>query len=258
MPRQARKKSSTGLYHIMLRAINRQVIFLDREDRQRFLETLMRFKRASAFKIFGYCLMNNHIHILIQEGQEEIATVMKRVGISYVYWYNQKYERVGHLFQDRFKSEAVEDDRYLLVVLRYIHQNPLKAGMVSKLGNYEWSSYNSYLNGQDKLVDPEFVLKLFSNSSEKALDQYTKFMQKENEDSCLDDDEDVKKVWLENEVAELIIHLTGLAEPRQLAAFDKKARNAVLLKAREQGVPIRILAEVSGVGRGVIERVANR
>jgi putative transposase len=257
MPRQARKKSSTGLYHIMLRAINRQAIFFDREDRQRFLETLLRFKRASAFKVFGYCLMNNHIHLLIQEGQEEIATVMKQVGISYVYWYNKKYERVGHLFQDRFKSEAVEDDRYLLVVLRYIHQNPLKAGMVSKLGDYEWSSYNAYLSEQDKLVDPEFMLKLFNKSTVKAVEQYREFMQKENEDRCLDDEE-IKKVWLENEVAELIIHLTGLTEPKQLAAFDKKTRNAVLLKARERGVPIRILAEVSGIGRGVVERVANR
>ena len=129
MPRKARAKSKTGIYHIILRGINRQKIFNDNEDKKRLLETLLRYKEKSKYQIYAYCLMDNHIHLLLKEGEEPLAQIMRRIGGSYVYWYNHKYERVGNLFQDRFKSEVVEDDTYFLTVLRYIHQNPAKAGI---------------------------------------------------------------------------------------------------------------------------------
>jgi REP element-mobilizing transposase RayT len=137
MPRQAREKSSSGIYHIMLRGINRQDIFHDEEDKMRFIETLKNYKSICEYKVYGYCLMSNHIHLLIKEGKETISQAMKRIGASYVYWCNMKYERYGHLFQDRYKSEKVEDDKYLLVVLRYIHQNPIKAGIVEEAAKYK-------------------------------------------------------------------------------------------------------------------------
>ena len=126
MPRVAREKSKTGIYHIILRAVNRQIIFEEDEDAIKFLETLERYKETSGYEIYAYCLMGNHVHILLKEGKEDLGVTMRRIGASYVYWYNWKYERVGHLFQDRYKSEVVETEKYLLAVLRYIHQNPLK------------------------------------------------------------------------------------------------------------------------------------
>jgi len=129
MPRQARRKSESGIYHIMLRGINQQQIFEDEEDSLRFLETLLKYKEQCGYEIYAYCLMGNHIHILLKEGKENLTLVLKRIAGSYVYWYNWKYRRSGHLFQDRFKSEPVEDDEYFLTVIRYIHQNPIKAGI---------------------------------------------------------------------------------------------------------------------------------
>ena len=130
MPRQARKKSKTNIYHIILRGINRQIIFEDSEDYTRFIETLDRYKAVSGHNVFAYCLMSNHIHMLIKAEKEEPNLIMKRIACSYVYWYNSKYYRSGHLFQDRFRSEPVETDEYFLTVLRYIHQNPIKAKLV--------------------------------------------------------------------------------------------------------------------------------
>src|SRR5699024_6218007 len=124
MVRKPRRKSQTGIYHIMLRGINRQTIFEDDEDRIRLLSTIKRYKEKSNFKLYGYCLMNNHIHLLMQEVDETISQTIKRVSASYVYWYNNKYSRCGHLFQERFKSENVETANYFITVLRYIHQNP--------------------------------------------------------------------------------------------------------------------------------------
>ena len=154
MPRLPRQKSDSGIYHIMLRGINQQVIFEDDEDYFKFVETLENYKAVSGYKVFAYCLMSNHIHLLIKVEKEDLDKIIKRIGGSYVYWYNWKYKRSGHLFQDRFKSEPVEDDTYFLTVIRYIHQNPVKASICSKPENYKFSSYTEYTLGE-KIVDTE-------------------------------------------------------------------------------------------------------
>ncbi len=110
MPRKVRRKTKTGIYHVMLRGINRESIFENENDKSRFISIVSECRESENFRIFGYCLMNNHTHLLIQEGEDDISTVVKRISSSYVYWYNKKYKRVGHLFQERFKSECVEDE----------------------------------------------------------------------------------------------------------------------------------------------------
>ena len=127
MPRQARKRSNTQIYHAMLRGINQQQIFEDNEDYAKFIQVIRDCKSLSGFQLFAYCLMGNHIHLLLKETNEPIEQIFRRIGSRYVYWYNVKYQRVGHLFQDRFKSEPIETNEYFLTVLRYIHQNPIKA-----------------------------------------------------------------------------------------------------------------------------------
>ena len=144
MPRQARKKSENGIYHIMLRGINQQQIFEDEEDYAKFLDILKECKEISEYKVFAYCLMGNHIHLLVKEGTENLEQMFKRICGRFVYWYNTKYRRVGHLFQDRFKSEPVDSERYFFTVLRYIHQNPVKAGICKRVEDYIYSSYSEY------------------------------------------------------------------------------------------------------------------
>jgi len=97
MPRQARKLSSTGIYHVMLRGINQQQIFEDEEDYDKFLQILKECKEVSEFRLLAYCLMGNHVHLLIKQEQERLDTVFRRIAGRYVYWYNVKYRRVGHL-----------------------------------------------------------------------------------------------------------------------------------------------------------------
>lgn len=112
MTRKPRARSSSGIYHIILRGINRQSIFEDDEDRVKLIESFARYKEVSQCRIFAYCLMDNHIHILLQEVKEPISKILQRVSSSYVIWYNRKHERCGHLFQERFRSEAVETNSY--------------------------------------------------------------------------------------------------------------------------------------------------
>lgn len=171
MPRQQRIKSKSGYYHVMLRGNEKRNIFLDQDDKLRFLEIIQQKKQEKRFYLHAYCLMDNHVHLMISEGTEDIATVIKRIAVSYVFYFNKKYKRIGHLFQDRFKSEAVEDEAYVLSLSRYIHQNPAKANLVKSPDKYKWSSYNGYIDEKNyisELLDKEILLGLLSNDKEKA------------------------------------------------------------------------------------------
>lgn len=179
MAREARKHAESGIYHTMLRGIDRQMIFEDSEDYLRFIDILQECREACGFKLYAYCLMGNHVHILLKVEEESLETIFKKIGGRYVYYYNVKYRRVGHLFQDRFKSEPVENDTYLLTVLRYIHQNPIKAKLCSKIADYPYSSYAEYLN-DNSTIDKDFVLSILPH------EEYVRFNNEPNTDKCLE------------------------------------------------------------------------
>ena len=103
MPRVARIKSKSKIYHIMIRGINQQNIFSVDEDYEKFIAILAKYHKKSEYEIYAYCLMGNHVHLLIKEGKEALSHAMKRIGTSYVSWYNWQYNRKGHIFQDRYK-----------------------------------------------------------------------------------------------------------------------------------------------------------
>lgn len=252
MPRTARKLSQSGIYHIMARGINRQVIFKDTNDIVRYLQTLQQLRNTREFAIYAYCFMNNHVHLLLQEGLEPVSQTMRRLGSSYVYWYNHKYERVGYLFQDRFKSETVEDDTYFLTVLRYIHQNPLKAGLCSNIQEYKWSSYNDYLN-LDGLTDTDFALKIFDPDKKKAIEHFISFHGRENDDYCLDIE--TTQPLSDHEAADLIIKICQISRPEELKDAEKPTRTRMLniLKSKHP-LSIRQIARLTGISRNIVER----
>ena len=168
----------------MLRGINKQVIFEDDGDRRFFLKTVKHCKEVSGFKLYAFCLMSNHVHLLMETGEESLETVFKRIGSGYVKWFNQKYQRTGHLFQDRFRSENVETERYFMTVLRYILQNPMKAGMEFAPGKYRWTSYRAYERGKGSITDTEYAVAVFGGK-----DQLIAFCNEENDDAAMEEDE---------------------------------------------------------------------
>lgn len=247
MPRQARKKSNVGIYHIMLRGVNQQQIFEEQEDCDKFLQVLKDCKAISEFKLFAYCLMGNHIHILLQETKEPIELVMKRIATRFVYWYNIKYHRAGHLFQDRFKSEPIENDAYFLTVLRYIHQNPIKAGICKTVADYENSSYNEYFKSSD-LIDRDFVFEIISK------DEFAKFNSEKVFDSCLDV-EDKPKIKVTDEQAKKIIEkISKCKNVAEFQALDVKTRDKCLKRLRESGSSIRQISRLTGVSFNVVRK----
>ncbi|MEN6347995.1 MAG: transposase [Syntrophomonas sp.] len=251
MARVAREKSQSRIYHVMLRGINRQAIFEDDADREKFLETLKSFKVISRYKIYAYCLMENHVHLLIEETEEPIGQSIKRICGSYVYWYNRNHDRIGHLFQDRFKSEIIEDDSYFLTVLRYIHQNPLKAKLVQEIGKYKWSSYYDYFKN-DGIIDSDWALKIFSEDSTQALIRFKRYMKEFNEDRCLEYEE--RKRLLDSDVREYLMQL-GISSISAIQNLQKDQRDEIIREIKSiDGVSIRQLSRVTGISKSIIER----
>jgi putative transposase len=249
--RRARQKSSSGVYHIITRGANRQEIFHDEEDRIRFLDTLQKYKIKSEIIMYAWCLMGNHVHLLLKEGNESISTVMKRIGVSYANYYNWKYKTTGHLFQDRFKSENVETVNYLLTATRYIHQNPVKAGIVAKPHEWKWSSCRGYYGETvypPNLLDPRYLLNIFSPELSTARTRFKIFNERSNQDKCLEDYDGSFRKLSGDEARIEIKKCIGDIEIPQLKSLEREKRNDVLrMVKRIDGVSQRQAARVLGV-----------
>ncbi len=240
MPRTARIKSASGIYHVIMRGINRQRIFEDEEDYRKYLWELNRFQKVCGYELYAWCLMPNHIHILIKEGNEPLEQVFRRIGASFIYWYNMKYERVGHLFQDRYKSEPVEDDAYLLTVVRYIHHNPVKAGLCRWPEDYRYSSYTGYLRG-DKLLCSEAVLKKIS------IDQFVEYHRTLSTDECLEVSETVNYKRTDAQISKLMKDRYGIQSVAQVLSMDSKTQAEVVRMMQKSGGSVRQISRLIGI-----------
>lgn len=248
MPRTIRKKSHSNIYHVILRSVNRQQIFYDAEDYQRFLNLLVRFRTQCGYKLHAYCLMGNHIHLLMQTQDEDLSLIFRRIGASYVYWYNAKYNRTGHLFQDRYKSEPVDSERYYLTVLRYIIRNPVKAGICIRPEDYEYSSGKEYILQDKGITDKEFSQSILGRNELKG------FLALENDDVCLDMGT-IPRFGLSDERAiPLIFQEFGTTSPSPGPPKKRSAFNASVVRLIRSGISLRQLSRLTGISKGIIER----
>jgi len=137
---QKRKLSSTNIYHVICRGNNRNIIFQDDQDNMVYIYILKEVNKKHNFLICAYCLMKNHVHLLLDMKNESISTVMKKINHRYAVYYKYKYHTIGRLYQSRFRSECIENDEYFSTVFEYIHNNPVKAEFVKSQEYYKWSS----------------------------------------------------------------------------------------------------------------------
>ena len=267
MPRQARTTSATCVYHTILRGVNKQQVFEDEEDYLRFLNVLRRQTQpyvdeqgqtvSPRCNVYAYCLMGNHIHLLVKEGSETIGEVMKRMASSYVYHYNHKYDRVGHLFQERFKSQPVNDFSYFITLLRYIHQNPLKAMLVDSIDEYEWSSWQEY-NGtaHQGFCSTQVVLGRIPFADLKALVDIP--LTEEEANQFIDVDvRPTKSTYSDEEIWQLLSALCGVSNATQFQALPRPQQKLHLFAAHEEGIGPRTLSRLTGVPYSIVQRVTS-
>ena len=245
MARTARKQSESGIYHVMLRAVNRQQIFLDDEDARSFLRILRRCMEISAFRLFAYCLMGNHIHLLLKIGEEPLSQVMKRIGTRYVVWYNAKYDRTGHLFQDRFKSEPVQDNAYFLTVLRYILNNPVKAGICSRAEDYSLSSAKDYFSGGG-ITDTSFAEEIVGR------DNLRDYLRTPSDDTCMD--EDAQKRISDKAAGEIIMNTVGGPDLASCLKMITGQPSRYVHSLRAAGLSIRQISRLTGLSVSITRK----
>ncbi len=253
MPRISRKESPTGIYHIIGRGVNRQTIFEEDADRKYFLKLLYKYKGLNKFTLYAYCLMNNHFHLLIKADKGTISEVMQKINCSYAMRYNNKYGRVGHLFQARYKSEPITDYAYFLTALRYIFQNPVKARIVSKIDDYPWTNYPDYIGDRlsEEQKDIFGILRIENNEAKK---RFFEFMNVPNRDKCLEAYEEKKMT--DKDAAILIAQYCGENKVTDIKKLKKEERNKYLRELKSvHGLSIRQIERITGIGRGIVQNV---
>ena len=155
MPRPLRPIADGLIYHVINRGNNRQNVFRKEADFQAFLQALADLKARKPFELYGYCLMGNHVHLLLRPGEVTISRIVQSLLVSHTQRYHKHHRSGGHVWQGRFKSPVIENDAHLLNVLRYIEANPLRAELVSCAEDYRWSSYRAHGLGEaNELIDP--------------------------------------------------------------------------------------------------------
>jgi len=247
MTRQERKTSGTGIYHVLQRGINQQRIFEEAEDYIQYLDYLYEVKKLSGMTLYAYCLMGNHTHMLLKEGNEPLSIIFRRLGARYVPWFNKKYERSGHLFQDRYKSEPVETDEYFLSAIAYIYQNPVKAGICRLPHEYEWSS-RRFLGKDNGLIDLAELTDIVPIADIKR---------KEKElvdERAFEPMPKGRKLYSDKDAMLMMRQYGGVQNASDFQRMPIDEQQSLVVRMREERVPVRQVARVTGLSKGIVEK----
>jgi REP element-mobilizing transposase RayT len=184
MGRNWREEYRGGIYHVIARGNNKEYIFKEDIDKGYFIKLLKENCNVMGYQIFGYVLMDNHYHLAIQPMNKKLQEIMHQINNKYSKYFNYKYKRVGHVFQGRYKSVLVQDERYMLKLVRYIHQNPVRAGMVNSVEKYRWSSDIYYRKNIRSFISKEVVMRMLEPDDFTAIEKYKEFMEEREETEC--------------------------------------------------------------------------
>ncbi|MDO9535969.1 MAG: transposase [Bacillota bacterium] len=176
MSRKPRVEYQGAIFHVIQRGNNKETIFPKDREKGFFLDELKSLKKVYNYHLLGYVLLSNHYHLIIQTLDEPLQKIMHRLNSTFARYYNFFQEHSGHVFQGRYKAILVLDERYLFALLRYIHQNPVRAGICDSVDQYPWSSDECYRQNKEGFVDIQIILDMLNDRREKALRKYSLFM----------------------------------------------------------------------------------
>lgn len=249
MPRIARKYLATPFLHLMVQGVNKEYIFYKKEYIEKYLELFKENSKKNNFTIIAYCMMNNHAHFLVYvEDIKEFSGAMHRINFLYAQMYNKKEKRVGVLFRNRYKLEPIYNIKYLVNCIKYIHNNPVKAKMVDKCADYEYSSYRDYMSNtgvtQSGIMKEMFgercdYLELFKNSFEK------KFMDMEKESK-----EEIRKYIMEGICEFKKIYCANLWE---IFVNRNILKKTIIFLKEECGIEYKEIQDFLGISRKNVE-----
>lgn len=241
MPRIARIYSESGYMHIYTRGNGKQVIFEERDDYIYYLQLLKKYSLETGIKICAFCLMENHIHLIIYDTERIISQLMRKLSSAYSGYFNWKFERTGHLFEGRFNSIPIESEEYLLRAFRYILNNPKKSN-ICKTEDYPWSSYNRY-GFSNSFVDTSVFQNLIGSRKD-----YEAFIAAEYED-CPELEEYTRD---DNWAKAILRDVLRIKSGTELQGYDKNALDDALRLLKSRGLTVRQIERLTGINQSVI------
>ncbi|MDR2458285.1 MAG: transposase [Clostridiales Family XIII bacterium] len=251
MAYKPRVRGESGIYHIVTKGINSKNIFNEISDKEYFIKILERAKRKYNFNLYGYALMSNHFHLLLEEGEyDSISTILQSIKVSYINYYNKKYGRTGTIYNGRFHSEPVENNEYLIAVLRYITQNPIKIGET-----LEWTNYRELiLFTKNQLTDRSKVLKLiFGYKQRYNKKRIEKFLLTKYEKDCLEisnsrpvSDKAAKKI--------IMAEIAKMASCKEFVKNINKYRG-IINRIKKERVSLLQISRILGVNKNRIYKI---
>ena len=241
MARGPRKCTNMFFYHIMVQGINKEYILNEVEDKRQYLKFINKVKKEIDVYIVSYCIMDNHVHILIKEEYIEcLSRFMHKVNTLYAMYYNKKYNRVGYVFRDRYKSQVIYSEKQLYTCINYIHNNPVKAGICRLASEYEYSSYNEYIKNMEEIQRNINGLLI----KEDILDKKENFLEIEEE----------KEVEIKNAIEEYMkinnINFDTLKYER------KNLKEIINMLKEYYGLSLRQISIYINVGRETVRNIA--
>ncbi len=248
MARKPRQVSASGYYHVMLRGAGKRRLFEDDADRRVFLDCLAKAVERYGVTVLAWCLMDNHVHLILLDERGALSGAMASLETSYAKHVNEKTGSTGHVFENRFKSKAIEDEAYLLGALRYVHRNPVESG-ICDAANYPWSSYREYLGrsgGDGPVADTSIVLDIlggigaFERLHVLEVDLGYTFEQRQRVN--------------DEQAHGIAVELLGTKRLRGLSAEGREERAGALRSLHDAGLSVRQIQRVTGVGRWSVER----
>ncbi len=256
MPRKPRLHSSAGIYHIILRSVNQHIIFEEESDYQKFLYILSDCKTKYDIDIFAYCLMDNHVHLLLHSTDDHLSCFFQSLGTRFVRWYNNKYMRSGHLFQDRFYSCAVEKKEQYLNTLVYIHNNPVKANVCRYPSEYRWSSFNSFFGAQNPIIIINIDYSYKVAGSKTSLLHYFSTIDTSFEEKYYSNDHrPICHYFTDEKALSVFKEITNLTNTSEVNILSKSIRNQYIRQLKQEGLTYKQISRLMDVSLTTVKRI---
>lgn len=246
-------RTVTGFYHVCARGTGKQLIFEGDEDRWEFLELMRECCREEGVTVIAWCLMGNHVHLVLADYEDRMSAAMHRLLLTYARRFNKRTRRTGHLFQNRFDRRSLDTDRYLMAAIRYVHANPQEAG-IALIERYPWSSFAEYLRAYDNdatrgFSDPSCVLELFGSA--KGFLDYSLSMP-DGSDPVIHDLDETE--WERRAFADKMAKRLGVPL-NELKTVAPSRRDGIIFALHDVGYTVREIERYTGISKSTVSRI---
>lgn len=253
MPRKKRELSSINVYHIVIKGVDRQIMFEEKSDYEKYLDILSYYKDSLEYELYAYCLMNNHVHLVIYTPVSSLESVFRHINTRYSVWFNMKYNRTGYLLQGRYHSEPINDYYYLFCAIRYVHRNPCNAGIEQFPGcSFKWTSFNEYIKNRPVLVNTDYILNLMG-----GIEGFLHFHGAANNDIFLDI-QNIRRRLPDDVAKNIIEEITHCSTVTAFQSLSLSQKEKYINILHSKGISIRQLNRLIGMPIGIIQRILKK